>query len=121
MKAFDLRVGNFVKHKRGEEIFEAVAESWLVPELRELIEQTYEPITITDEWLLKLGFKAIVGAKLWFTIPMTRGIQLEYDNGTFYIAGEIEAQTTMVAGLEYVHDLQNFYFANTGKELKLID
>jgi len=120
MKASDLRIGNFVKHKQGQEIIEKVDESWLVSEMTRLIEQTYEPIPITEEWLLKFGFKAIVGKKLWFTIPMTKGIQLDYDNGTFHLSGH-GIHITFIASIQHVHTLQNFYFENTAKELRLAD
>ena len=120
MKASDLRIGNFVKHKQGQEIIEQVDESWLVPEMAHLIEQTYESVPITEEWLLKFGFKAIVGKKLWFTIPMTQGVQLDYDNGTFYLSGH-GIHVTFIAGIQEVHTLQNFYFEKTAKELKLVD
>ncbi|ETZ20846.1 hypothetical protein [Pedobacter sp. V48] len=120
MKASDLRVGNLVKHKQGADIIVRVDKSWFAPGLKRLIEQIYEPIPITEEWLLKFGFKAIVGKKLWFTIPMTEGIQLDYDNGTFYLSGH-GTHITFISGIQDVHTLQNFYFENTGRELTLVE
>lgn len=73
-----------------------------------------EPIELTEEWLIKFGFElngsmyskypdTVIDEKLlWIGIYSDK---MEYD-AEFYCP-------------KYVHQLQNFYFALTGKELTL--
>ncbi len=67
----------------------------------------YEPIHITEEWLFKLGFNKFKG-----------------DNYDFWL-GDFETACDMKIWfwkgtqikIQYVHQLQNLYFALTGSEL----
>jgi len=66
-----------------------------------------EPIPITEEWLLKLGF-INDDAQRYFK----NGIYLIlYDEGCTILHNQIHINYF------YVHQLQNLYFALTGKEL----
>lgn len=81
----------------------------------------FEPITLTEEWLLKLGFSLIT--------ETSAGIRYGYVvNGIFNSDMTfIFWKTTKEKGkffrkdleLKYVHQLQNLYFALTGEELTL--
>jgi hypothetical protein len=56
-----------------------------------------KPIPLTEEWLLKFGFECV------YTLDRSfQHLDCEYD-------------------LEYVHQLQNLYFALTGEELTIKD
>lgn len=75
-----------------------------------------QPIPITEEWLLKFGF----------SIEDNNSYQLDTDLG-FSIWGRIGQAFNVYVNSDsignekqYVHELQNLYFALTGKELKLI-
>ena len=76
------------------------------------------PIPITEQWLLDLGFEYWVVDKAYFykdyffhtELPEEMKYYLPYFNMDIYI-GSVKIQ--------YVHQLQNFYFALTGKELSL--
>jgi hypothetical protein len=68
-----------------------------------------EPIPLTEEWLLKLGFKNEHNP-IYFSID---GFYIEYKNDEF--TTEVGECSYLV--LEYVHQLQNLYFALTGEEL----
>lgn len=63
-----------------------------------------KPIPITEEWLLKFGFEG------WdidnYTLILT--------NGNFF---KLECLDPIATNIFYVHQLQNLYFALTGKEL----
>ena len=78
-----------------------------------------EPIPLTEEWLVKFGIKGMHSKKL------TKGIKLaSYGNGEYqiYVATEMHAITTEDLGairIKHVHQLQNLYFALTGKELTI--
>lgn len=65
------------------------------------------PIPLTEEWLIKLGF----GKQNGYPFEMLNGY-IKIRNGIYffkYYQLEIE--------LNYVHQLQNLYFALTSKEL----
>jgi len=63
-----------------------------------------KPIVLTEEWLLNFGFK---GSDIddYF---------IELSNGNFFKLGSLDPIATNIF---YVHQLQNLYFALTGKEL----
>jgi hypothetical protein len=73
------------------------------------------PIPLTEEWLLRFGFFGV--NKAYFVHNKSKFL-LEYTkdlNGDWYImVNEIPR-----VYLEHVHQLQNLYFALTGKELTL--
>ncbi len=73
----------------------------------------YQPITLTEEWLLKFGFEK-------------RSIIQE--NDSYYLNGEIVWVTKKGFRyfqnrniIQHVHQLQNLYFALTGEELTIKD
>lgn len=67
----------------------------------------FEPIQLTDEWLLKFGFEK---DGTWFT---KSGFGISIDNLKWQMKGYIATFDKCL----YVHQLQNLYFALTGKEL----
>ena len=77
----------------------------------------YEPIPLTDEWLLKFGLEKL-------DIDLYK-IDNEYFilffSETYYIADEDWQNKKRIIGkgLIYVHQLQNLYFALTGEELTI--
>ncbi len=95
-----------------------------------------KPIPLTEEWLLKFGFEKIEwpiehqkvhGWKVRFQLPMERGgclnetLQINYPayelcNWGSKAPGEWNCTLTNT-WMKYVHQLQNLYFALTGKEL----
>jgi len=76
----------------------------------------YRPIILTEEWLLKLGFRKIklLGYDQHFSYlhaGLYSGVTALY-NSDFSILLDGVAR-----GIKYVHQLQNLYFALTGEEL----
>ena len=75
-------------------------------------DENVEPIPLTEEWLLKFGFNK---RKIYFELGKLaislNGI--EYDNGRTYF----NSWTILEKQPEYVHQLQNLYFALTNEEL----
>ena len=73
-----------------------------------------EPIPLTEDWLLKMGFK-IQGRRIskdWF--------YLWYDDEKIIFAlAEMQEETGAYLIINYIHQLQNLYFSLTGKELQL--
>jgi hypothetical protein len=118
MKTSELRIGNYVKGALGElcvvtQISSSI-NSELVgyKEIHNLMswgQNGQQPIPLTEEWLLKLGFlgKELITDNLIF-VKLSNSI---YVKG---MSGAIHAKS-----VEYVHQLQNLYFALTGEELTL--
>ncbi len=103
MKASDLRVGNWVsKHGEYYQITSATIVSL------ERGESDAEPIPLTEEWLLKFGFKRHPNYSYWFC----GRIILVIDNGVYFLC-----DVDMRIDIKYVHQLQNLYHALTGEEL----
>ena len=71
----------------------------------------YEPIPLTEEWLLKFGFKrfpwGLVAGNLLFKD------NLKCTELTFEVGNGFRVE------IKYVHQLQNLYFCLCGKELTL--
>lgn len=118
MEAKELRIGNLVKvfdYKPKVE-FDTIATitqyGWETVNGYNGI----EPIPLTEEWLLKFGFEInrhfarLNNFELGF-ITREKNWQLEYSIGTI--------GKWILKDIEYVHQLQNLYFALTGEELEL--
>jgi hypothetical protein len=76
----------------------------------------FEPIPLTEEWLLKFGFKKI-GVNfqlksfcLWYS---------SYEKCYVWRFMNVGEDADRKVCLDYVHQLQNLYFSLTGEELKL--
>ena len=98
-----------------------------------------EPIPLTEEWLLKFGFKKhgayefyfdilnyetsnffdehIEKTNLQFYIYNEHKIEVKIDIDATNVEGEFEGKTLFLKHIQYVHQLQNLYFALTNEEL----
>ena len=68
-----------------------------------------KPIQLTEEWLLKFGFQKFKGDNLDCFLndfETSCNLKLLFWKGT------------QIQNIDYVHQLQNLYFALTGEELK---
>jgi hypothetical protein len=73
------------------------------------------PIPLTEEWLVKFGFFVITAGKLIdATLPNFRFSLHKSGNYIGYLLCEND---NVITNLESAHQLQNLYFALTGKEL----
>jgi len=117
MKATELRIGNLVYYKIVDKLDER--KEWFEPcEIDavdlQVIDSDYQPMPLTEEWLLNFGFESD-GIEWWNGI-LSIGICKE---GLRYLPTEqINVRVGIV--LQYVHQLQNLYFALTNEELTLI-
>ena len=72
-----------------------------------------KPISITEEWLIKFGFEKIDG---YYQYPIAMNCKL------IFIDGSMQLQTDddrIIKHIKHIHQLQNLYFALTGKELTI--
>jgi hypothetical protein len=113
MKANELRVGNWVNDENGVIPYQIRPQDFLPLSLPEN-EGKANPITLTPEILLKAGFD-----------KMDLGI-FESNKYDIYLYYSKEANGFLFKSrpdggiiLKHLHQLQNLYFALTGKELKI--
>jgi hypothetical protein len=79
----------------------------------------FEPIPLTEEWLLKFGFEEVYRSKYRVKYDLTNNPKIGYDiafkgdfiNGFRYVGEYLK--------IEYVHQLQNLYQSLTLQELTI--
>ena len=109
IEAKDLRIGNKVDLYGSIATIETVDFAGIGIAIKE-----GKPIPLTEEWLLKLGFENSGGywiksnSSFFFGITTNGELMFLFDDAL-----------TCPANIKYVHSLQNFFFALTGKELTL--
>lgn len=103
----ELRIGNLV---------EKDGEIYVADFITIKMAHNYNPIPLTEEWLLKFGFEKLTDSRDGFnnsSYTYTKGISfiVHFDG--------VRLSTNFWIGNEkkYVHQLQNLYFALTNTEL----
>ena len=119
IKANELRIGNCIKLNNSDTTlvprdFQRYCKSFGIFE-------EFEPIELSEEWLLKAGFEKDDSGVDMFDQDYCEWYQKEFpvigiicqNHDKEYIFDE----NTDTLRLKYVHQLQNLYFALTGSEL----
>ena len=141
MKASEFRIGNWILPKMKEYKSEWKAVS-LGPDI--LIEpvpiqvfprlitrmvfnedtlKMYEPIPLTEEWLLKFGFKLAGDFTNTRVLDVVKHaydcseIRYSPNEGLLRFSNGGIKGSTIIPYVKHVHQLQNLYFALTGEEL----
>lgn len=119
MKASHLRIGNFV-NLYGEDCRIQTVGMWVHTDttVDEAPIESVKPVPLTEEWLIKFGFK--VEERKSYSLGHEMGYKVYRFGDLVY--NSIQAKWwyirhVLVKQPEYVHELQNLYFALTGKEL----
>lgn len=124
MDARELRIGNYVDFEYGEEnrtfgfltTIEG-ADDLLGIENGNLKAQ---PIPLTEEWLLKLGFEKYGKTKLYKNTKGRVSVTLTSNQfGKFSGSSDFLLNDFYYIPIKHVHQLQNLYFALTGEELTI--
>lgn len=126
MESRELRMGNYVtdEYPDGSKYMTQVGISQM-----EYVGNC-EPITLTEEWLLKFGFKKKIDSQAgddWWCIEdkgnPRRAIATEYDEDLktwlLFFREDIGCGWCDLNEVEYVHELQNVYQALTFEELEI--
>lgn len=109
ISATELRIGNLFNPDAP-----TMVEAWMLLPDSKIV---FEPIPLTEEWLVKFWFRNEIGIFILISeLPNSRFF-IHYNNGVFAFAfGEKQNQ---IIEVKYIHSLQNLYKAITGKELQL--
>ena len=112
IEAKDLRIGNYLEHPYSNGYCQVntidnehlnIGEGNVIEDIND-----FKPIPLTEEWLIKFGFKELK-RNVWF-ISDKDGFQIILENSIFRLK-------YLRKHIKYVHQLQNLYFALTGEEL----
>lgn len=119
----ELRIGNYVEYRIQDELDDrkewwelSIIDSTDLQILESGIDDDYRAIPLTEEILLKFGFFKKLG-------------NYELENFRFHISQPMnfdgfvfcEGYSVITDKIQFVHQLQNLYFALTGEELKFED
>ena len=113
IQANELRVGNLLNYQtaEGDVVIDTIdfhAIQWATedPKGFNLI---HTPIPLTEKWLIKLGFDSLYISD--------NGITFRFEKiGSDWIC---HIDDSIILKIQYVHTLQNLYFALTGQELTI--
>ena len=123
LKAKDLRIGNYVIFNTNDTPFQITPVGLLELSQIEnsLTPYFYEPILLTEDWLIKFGFKKLTageGSENYVEYyEISNLVVCNWGDG--FIMSNSFSHGIRV-DLKYVHQLQNLYFAITAKELELL-
>lgn len=124
MKNIELRIGNYLQDAKGKLApVEGLSKNKIKAYSGMVTEMPLKPIPLTEEWLLKFGF--YTDNEGWYY-----SLDFDKNQDTFKIcplysngipSGMFSVLNCMacVKKIQFVHQLQNLYFALTGEELTI--
>ncbi len=114
MEANELRIGILIKSKHNDKIFKIQTFKDI-----ELLYDICEPIPLTEEWLTKFGFHKT--AEDDFDKTFGDIDQISIRSNKLYVTDKfgVYLNPKRIAIIQYVHQLQNLYFALTSEELTI--
>ena len=115
METNEIRIGNLIQNikTKKEQIVLAIDGIWI----NDKIYDDFEPIKLTKEWLLKLGFKEYGEDYFLHAKARLTFIYREDSMNKLDILQDGSVLSMMWGCANKVHKIQNLYFAITGKEL----
>jgi hypothetical protein len=121
MKANELRIGNFLL--KNNMVIECDSYSISSIENYENRAKEYEPILLTEGWLEKFGFYDDIEYDDYLEMKIKNDdwdrilTVKKFDN--HFMVGNRFGEWVVLGQCKYIHQLQNLYFALTGKELTI--
>jgi len=116
MKANELRVGNWVSIRVGHPFRFELPDfaDWYYDHNSHEYGDHIHPVPVTEEWLLRFGFEK--RHHYWHKSRFF--VEWLFDKPKLRIVIN-SAESAFANSVEYVHQLQNLYFALTGEELTI--
>ena len=124
MNASELRIGNLLLDEKGRlcRVDSINCNYFKAPAIKgAMTTLPNTAIELTEEWLIKLGFEPV--SMMFENVPIkqfnstNRKFFLTKDIGKFYLYLFNDREEELFNEIKYVHQLQNLFFALTGKEL----
>lgn len=120
LDSHEIRLGNTYKIELGDGTYKSdlINLADLENLLDDDLDDFYQAMEISEEWLIRFGFKPVFDMSYSFPEP--------YDNLELAYYGSINGCKKgwvitklfgLSNGIKYVHQLENLYFALTGEEL----
>ena len=140
LKSTELRIGNYVINDRIINTVISISNNsigQITPQGNDILSRTelIKPIPITEEWLLKFGFEKLANdgrygyryyiaiADYWYVIERDWRKEQSHFFGIEYTdcpnPKDDHIYHSFTFKLKHIHQLQNLYFALTGKELTI--
>ena len=116
MNSQELRIGNCLYDpEENENILIEGVDIFLI-QMGHCRESKYEPITLTEQRLIDLGFVKYKATS--YIINEKYIVEFLFDNPSFRIL-ENEECSGFLCNIKYVHQLQNLYFSLAQQELNI--
>ena len=115
----ELRIGNWVNGMNQNDATPVQIEADLFQGLLDGFynEEDFEPIPLTEEWLIKLGGKHTDNNPYWFDIGGVIHIGSNSNVELQFFPGDKAVKTRL--RIHHVHQLQNLFYALCGEELTI--
>lgn len=114
MEAKELRIGNLIEY------FYPHEEEWgtlsvSIEDLEDVHKESFRPIPLTEDWLLKMGFSN----QNFYWSCIDENFEIAELKNNEWIHSINGCEYTDGKTFKYVHQLQNLYFALTNTELTI--
>jgi len=126
MEAKDLRIGNWFLGDCTEGKFHQITAKEILDFYDDPQDDYYQPIPLTEEWLLKFRYRKTSPTKIGCRYDCGHGIVrvIKYNERirqyrNWSNVDRLNGFSWGKTRIDYVHQLQNLYFALTGEELTL--
>ncbi len=127
MKANELRIGNYVRYfEENDSRIDGIEFNYChLTDASSIYYEDIKPIPLTEDWLLKFGFKE----STYGTFQIDGLFRTEIGNDNYDPVHEVHEgfkshlvdieSNNISKEIKHVHQLQNLYFALTGEELEI--
>ncbi len=114
MKSNELRIGNYtlLEMAHNPDSFHIITANDIFELNSDPQDDFYQPIPITEHWLIKLGFKQGIDKNYWYNTKICFD---SFGEDGYYLTDERTGKESIK--IKYVHQFQNLYFALIGEEL----
>lgn len=114
LTAQELRIGNWYKQDMINGDYAQITVSDIAELIDDPLDDFYQPIPLTEEWLLKFGFGWSIQHQAHYLYKFDYVIDI--CNGFCRLIKYKRSGVELVS-IKYVHQLQNLYYALTNTEL----
>lgn len=125
MKASHFRLGDFAQDQNGNVLEVAALEGdniefTVVDRSKFPLPDGWQaqPIPITQDWLLRLGFNKYDGKGSFYFHSILKWAKFHYNSRTNICEFAVNNDAS-VFNVKYVHEVQNIFFSCTGVELQI--